>query len=584
MATFSVGDFAYQSWSNSYVLDLIVSEESINIADNTSRVTYALQLRSGSNNRFSARLGANIAVNGSVVNQSDASGINIEPYYDHTYSLLSGYVDVGHNADGSGAVTIQGSIWVIGENSYAPPNMSVEGSIALTHIARASQVTISQNTTEIGGQLTIYTNRQGNFQHTLTYSWGNLAAVIAENVEDSYTWTVPDILAGEIPGSYSGYGDIWCNTYLNGNYIGNSHVQFWATVPNTEKTRPSVTLSVTPVQPDSVPDKLREFYIQGITRLQAAITANVWYSEAKGCGISVQNGAYGGSTPISDLLMLSGKHNVTAWVTDMREYTGTATAEIYVQPYRKPNAVEVDGENSVICCRCSELGEPDINGRHILLKARRSWYSLGGLNMCTMKYRFRQEYGDWGEWITFLDASAPEDEFTGVLEQELEPRFAYEIEIAAEDEISGAVVLQRTIPTAGTPLHLGAGGRNLGLGRYCDYSHQDAVNVGWDMFLDKELYMTEGTLALLRDGFFPRGVLPYGTDYNEVSVPGVYRIRDDYGYINRSDIVDPAYLIVFNPLGGYDKNCVLQMEFNYSGSQRKIRSVWYGVSHDWTNF
>lgn len=54
--TFTWGSYDYQSASRSYVLELILTENSVDQSANTSNISYELLLHSGSNNRFSGQI------------------------------------------------------------------------------------------------------------------------------------------------------------------------------------------------------------------------------------------------------------------------------------------------------------------------------------------------------------------------------------------------------------------------------------------------------------------------------------------------------------------------------------------------
>ena len=65
-------------------------------------------------------------------------------------------------------------------------------------------------------------------RHTIWYSWGTLIEVIAENVDTSYTWEIPDKLASQIPNNTFGRGEIHVNTYINGKFIKTKSKTFTA--------------------------------------------------------------------------------------------------------------------------------------------------------------------------------------------------------------------------------------------------------------------------------------------------------------------------------------------------------------------
>lgn len=504
--TFSLGDFAKANGSNGYVLDLIITEESTDIAANTSLISYTLQLRSGSSNRFQDQLWASVSIAGSVVKTLENH--QIYAYYNHTYSLISGSTTVGHNADGTLNLAVEGKIWVPDVNQYAPPDMTVTGTLALTQIPRVSQVSISPAVVEAGGKLTIHTNRKSDaFVHILRYGFGTMGDVIAGGVGDSYTWDVPLELASQIPEVTTGWGTIECQTYwgwlAEDRYIGSSNAMFTVVVNKNEITSPSLSVELSPI--GDVPAIFAGMYIQGKTKVQAVMTANPWYSYIKDYAMLVDGVYYSGdSTLDSGVLQQPISTKVTCAATDARGFPGYWTKYINVLPYGKPSVAPHSSAGKVVCCRCDENGNENVNGTRVLVRAGRSWYGLEGKNLCLLQWRYREENGGWRQWQTLLERTATENQVSTVLPVELDAKTAYVIQLSVVDDMGEEGTLDCPIGTANTPFHLGRGGRNVGLGRYCDYSHQDAVDVGWPIYMAsnslKELSNpTEGTDAATKN-------------------------------------------------------------------------------------
>ena len=61
---------------------------------------------------------------------------------------------------------------------------------------------------------------------------------------------------------------------------------------------------------------------------------------------------------------------------------------------------------------------------------------------------------------------------------------AYTFQLKVEDDIGEERVYTYPIPYVSIPLHLGRGGRNLGLGQFCDYSEVDRIDVGWKSYFN----------------------------------------------------------------------------------------------------
>ena len=483
---FSLGSFEWKNpVSNAYILDLIITEESTDISANTSQISYVLQLRSGANNRFAGYLGASVVLGGTE--SARDTSIGIDAYYNHTYRLLSGNTTVGHNDDGSLELNVKANIWQAVSNSYAPPSMEVSGSVVLTQIPRVSVPSASPSPVAVGNTLTIRTNRKSDaFTHTLRYTFGNAAGLIDEGVKDTYQWSVPEELAAQIPDAVTGWGKIQCTTYHNGTELGTDETDLVITVPQNDISRPKLAPVLQPVN-TGLSEQFSGIYIQGRSKLQVTLNAQTWYSRIASQYLQVQGATFFGEDPLcSNALSLSGTYEVTCSVVDARGYSGSSTEQVTVLPYKKPAVAACSGLSDVICCRSDTEGNPSRKGTRLLLKARRSWHSLNGLNSCTLRYRIREGNGVWPDnWKILLADGAATNEVSRVLEDELlSTKLTYQVQISAVDTVGEESVLTMPIGTANIPLHLGRGGRNVGIGRYCNYDHENAVDVGWDMFLD----------------------------------------------------------------------------------------------------
>lgn len=483
--TFSLGSFEWKNpVSNAYILDLIITEESTDISANTSQISYVLQLRSGANNRFAGYLGVSVTLGGTEVARD--TSIGIDAYYNHTYSLLSGSTTVAHNDDGSLELDVKANIWQAVSNSYAPPSMELTGIMTMTEIPRVSVPTVTPSPVAVGGSLTIRTNRKSDvFRHSLSYTFGEDTAQIAADVEDSFVWTVPETLAAQMPDAVTGWGKILCTTFNGTDEIGSAETDLVVTIPQNDTTRPGLQPELQPVN-TGLPDAFAGMYIQGKSKLQVSLNAQAWYSSIVSQSVQVQGLVFSGEDPIqSSLLLQPGTCDVVCKATDGRGYTGSNAAQITVMAYRKPSVAACSGLSNVICCRSDAEGNPNKKGTRILLKARRAWYELTGKNKCTLRYRIREEGGTWpAAWTILLAEADATNEVQTVLADVLSTKLTYQVQLSALDTLGEEYVLTMPIGTANTPLHLGRGGKNVGLGRYCNYDHENAVDVGWDMFLD----------------------------------------------------------------------------------------------------
>lgn len=100
--------------------------------------------------------------------------------------------------------------------------------ITLDPITNASVLTMPSSVI-LGGSLNFsIAKRVASAKHTLRYSWYGLEGKLADNVDTSYRWTIPDSFANDIPNSSSGWGTIFLDTYVDGKLINTQSKTFTA--------------------------------------------------------------------------------------------------------------------------------------------------------------------------------------------------------------------------------------------------------------------------------------------------------------------------------------------------------------------
>ncbi len=225
--TFSLGDFAWGSSSNAYVLDLILTEESVSQESNTSFVSYVLQLRSGSQNRFQATIASSLSLNGVAVSSGEA---NKYLDYNSTWKLLSGSTTVKHNDDGTLDMSFSASISTpYSNNQYYPPDLVLSGTWTLTTIDR--ETTITASSANIEDTATINLNRKNSsYTHSIAYQFGTLSGYINASGDsvssevkisnESLGFKIPAIFYSQIPKAKRDTCYLTCRTYSGTTQIG----------------------------------------------------------------------------------------------------------------------------------------------------------------------------------------------------------------------------------------------------------------------------------------------------------------------------------------------------------------------------
>lgn len=131
----STGDYAWKSWSNGYVISLTLTEESVNVANNTSLVSYLFTISNTNNNRFYDNNNSwTISIGGHSI---AISGFNFDLSANYTtQTIASGQVTVAHDTNGKMDMPYSVSVPNIQSwNKYGPPSMSLTGTWTLSAIA-----------------------------------------------------------------------------------------------------------------------------------------------------------------------------------------------------------------------------------------------------------------------------------------------------------------------------------------------------------------------------------------------------------------------------------------------------------------
>lgn len=100
--------------------------------------------------------------------------------------------------------------------------------ITLDPITNASVLTMPSNVV-LGDSVNFSISKKvASAKHALRYSWYGLEGKLADNIDTSYRWTIPDSFANDIPNNSSGWGTIFLDTYVDGKLINTQSKTFTA--------------------------------------------------------------------------------------------------------------------------------------------------------------------------------------------------------------------------------------------------------------------------------------------------------------------------------------------------------------------
>ena len=280
--------------------------------------------------------------------------------------------------------------------------------------------------------------------------------------------------------------------------IGTVSKNITLTIPENSYTKPTVSIAVAPENPSSFPSALSSLYIQGKSKAKVTCTASPKYNATiseytVSAGTLSKKGS--SAAPTTDYLQTAGSISVTAKVKDSRGFYGktAAATNITVLPYSKPTIAPVDGQSKIICERSDANGASSRSGTYLRIRAKAVYSSLDSKNTCKMQYRYKIESGAWSAWIDLTSSNGVVDT---TINLNLSAQSAYTVELRAADSIENSVSFPFKIPTDTVNLHLRAGGKGIGIGRYC--AGEGRLDVGYDAFFEKGV-TTHGEVEIYGD-------------------------------------------------------------------------------------
>ena len=270
MATF------YSGYSNQYRLRLEVTQKSQDVNKNTSQVDWALYLESG--NRYFQQYSTQVTVSlaGDTIHNSNVqrsiNGTN-------TSTLVErGTKTINHNADGTRSLAVSAVFETATKDNYSPLTaLTINSSMNLTTIPRASKPTLSSGSVNFGSSVTINMNRQAtNFTHTVRAVLGSKSVTIAQNVATSTQWTVPVDWMSLIPNSASATIAIYVDTFSASTKLGTASTNLTARV-SSSYCADIGTINISEAD-STVKEKLKSsVYVQGQSKLEVRFGATGKY-------------------------------------------------------------------------------------------------------------------------------------------------------------------------------------------------------------------------------------------------------------------------------------------------------------------
>lgn len=316
-----------------YELRLIVTEGSQNIGNNTTSISWTLQVVETTEWGSWSNNAATYSV---TIDGQNWSGSFTYDFRGSTNSktIASGSRTVTHNSDGTKTLSTASSVG----GGTTIGSASTSNSFALDTIPRASTPTLSASSFDAGDSVTINTNRLStSFTHTVQYAFGSIGYTnIATGVATSVAWVPPLSLLNQIPNATSGTGTIRLLTYSGGTYVGSKTVGFTLKAPT--EIKPDFS-TVTNSEFVSSVNTIVGAYVQNLTRLSLAITgaAGTYGSTISSYKITVAGQTINAASGTTAVIGSSGTVAIVGTVTDSRGRSTSKTVNVNVLAYSNPS-------------------------------------------------------------------------------------------------------------------------------------------------------------------------------------------------------------------------------------------------------
>lgn len=356
------------------------SLSSQSIANNTSTITWKLELISGAYGAISSTASKNwsVTVNGTTYSGTNTVGIG----NNSTKTLASGTTTIAHNSDGSKAFSYSFSQYFgITFSGSSVGTKAGSGSGTLTTIPRKSTLTVSNGTLGTAQTLTV-TKKATSFTHTIKYASGSYSGTIAEkSASTSISWTPPLNLATGAPNGTSVYVSFTIETFNGSTSIGTNTYSIWCSIPSS--VIPSVSFTVA----DAL-GYLSTYgaYVQGKSKFKIAVTALGNYGSTIASYKVVANGkTYTSASAETDVIASSGTLTITVTVTDSRGRTATASKTVSVLAYETPKI------SSLTLKRTDSSGNNNSGGAYLTVLFNASVSSISSKNSAVYQLQYKKK-------------------------------------------------------------------------------------------------------------------------------------------------------------------------------------------------
>ena len=453
----------YDQTRHGYTLRLTITETATNVETNTSTITYKLQLISGNQYHFEQfGVGATITIDGTTVASRSRDN---DPYltigFNSTLTLLSGSTTVTHAADGTKTLSL-GYTLNMADYYYTPGPMSGTGSFVCATIPRATTPTLSASSVNIGSAVTISVSGRASssFSHVLSYTIGSASGSIAtlNTSTTSYSWTVPAIIADQLPNTTTGTLSITCTTMSGSTTVGSKNVSLTVKVPNNSTFQPSIS-SFAVTENNATVSGLNlgsSYLVQGKSNITISGTATAKRSATiRTTTYKVGNTTV--SSPSNIAINTIGSLTIQMSVTDSRGYSTTSSTTKTSLAYSSPQVYAMN------FYRSTSGGTQDGSGTYLHYTFTGSITSLNSKNANTWSLQYQRT--GTSTWTNIASGTGYTLNVSGTSSSGfMDVNYSYNIRLTLTDSF-GSSSFTQTISTGYTTVDYRNTGKGIAFGK-----------------------------------------------------------------------------------------------------------------------
>lgn len=368
-------------------------------------------------------------------------------------------VTVGHNADGSKAISVAG--WI----SHSQFSSSEQGyTHTLTTIPRQANITESSNFTDVQNPTIKFSNPGGfNMSVWLEPNPNGPHLAVRDNIPNtgSYTWELTDEERNQLREACKGKTcTIRIGLYSNNKQWASYHDRTY-TITNANPSFTSIT--ATPVNP------FGSLYLQGKSSIKLTVNGAKGIYGSTITTYSIKGGDYSYSgesnTYTTDVLSKSGDITFTATITDSRGFTASKTVKVTVTAYTLPTL-------TFETYRCDSSGTKDIiKGTYIYVKPTFTYCVITGNAIKTKSIK-----------INNTSKSTAFNSGQGYVFSGYALNTTHEVEVSITDNVGNTVTVIHDIDIGKVILNIPPHKNGVGWGRYCDKEGEFQIEYDLNIF------------------------------------------------------------------------------------------------------